>query len=128
MRLRSAAKLAGFRDITFLYEPIGAALTYEAEIEKEELAFVFDFGGGTLDFTVIRLDPSHTHNPDRLDDILAVGGVVVGGNTFDEDIMEKRLMNYFGKQYVGKTMTGAEIRLPLWIQSQSLRVHHSLSQ
>lgn len=117
-RLERAARLAGFNEIEFLFEPIGAALAYEAEIEREQIAFVFDFGGGTLDFSVIRLDPTRHHNTNRRDDILAVGGVVVGGNTFDEDLMEKRLMKYFGKNYVGKILTGAEIRLPRWIQMQ----------
>lgn len=117
-RLEDAARMAGFKEISFLFEPIGAALTYEAEIQKEQIAFVFDFGGGTLDFTVIRLDPARAGHEDRLQDILAVGGVVVGGNTFDEDLMEKRLMKYFGKHYVGRTMTGAELRLPRWILMQ----------
>lgn len=117
-RLEDAARMAGFKQIGFLYEPIGAALTYEAEIRKQEVAFVFDFGGGTLDFTVIRLDPARVQTRDRMQDILAVGGVVVGGNTFDEDLMEKRLMKYFGKHYVGRTLTGTEIRLPRWIQMQ----------
>ncbi len=117
-RLEQAARLAGFREIEFLFEPIGAALAHEAEITREQLAFVFDFGGGTLDFTVIRLDPARMYERERKQDILAVGGVVVGGNTFDEDVMEKRLMKYFGKNYVGRTLTGTEIRLPRWIQLQ----------
>lgn len=117
-RLEQAAHLAGFREVEFLYEPIGAALTYEAEIEREQIAFVFDFGGGTLDFSVIRLDPARMYERERKQDILAVGGVVVGGNTFDEDLMEKRLMKYFGKNYVGRTLTGAEMHLPRWIQAQ----------
>lgn len=117
-RLEDAARQAGFKHISFLFEPIGAALTYEAEIDREQIAFVFDFGGGTLDFTVIRLDPARAGLRDRLQDILAVGGVVVGGNTFDEDLMEKRLMKYFGKNYVGRSMTRAELRLPRWILMQ----------
>ncbi len=117
-RLREAALQAGFREIEFLFEPIGAALTYEAELAREEIAFVFDFGGGTLDFTIIRLGPQHRARPDRAGDILAVGGVVIGGNTFDEDLMQKRLLKYFGARYVGKTMAGAEIRLPRWILAQ----------
>lgn len=117
-RLERAARLAGFDDIEFLFEPIGAALAYEAEMEREQIAFVFDFGGGTLDFTIIRLDPTRAHHSNRRDDILAVGGVVIGGNTFDQDLMEKRLMKYFGKNYLGRTMTGAEMRLPRWIQMQ----------
>lgn len=117
-RLHDAARLAGFNEIEFLFEPIGAALAYEAEIQHPELAFVFDFGGGTLDFTIIQLDPARAGKSDRRGDILAVGGVVVGGNTFDEDLMEKQLMKYFGKNYVGRTLTGAETRLPRWIWMQ----------
>src|SRR5438874_976899 len=58
-RLHKAATLAGFEDVQFMYEPIGAALQYESSLAREELAFVFDFGGGTLDFSVIRLGPGH---------------------------------------------------------------------
>ena len=117
-RLREAAGLAGFQDISFVYEPIGAALAYEEELGREETAFVFDFGGGTLDFSVIRLGPGRARQPDRLQDILAVGGLITGGNTFDEEIMEKQLMKYFGANYAGATMTGVEIGMPYWILAQ----------
>jgi hypothetical chaperone protein len=117
-RLEEAARLAGFKEIRFLFEPIGAALAYEEELRGEELAFVFDFGGGTLDFSVIRLGPGRIQQPDRMGDILAVGGITVGGNTFDEEIMEKQLMKYFGANYSGATMTGVEIHLPYWILAQ----------
>ena len=117
-RLEQAARLAGFKDIRFLYEPIGAALAYEEELRREETAFVFDFGGGTLDFSAIRLGPERIRRPDRLQDILAVGGLALGGNTFDEEIMESQLMKYFGADYSGATMTGVAIHLPYWIQAQ----------
>lgn len=114
-RLKQAAQMAGFKHIRFLFEPVGAALAYENGLTKEEIAFVFDFGGGTLDFTVIRLGPGHISQPERIGDILSVGGLVIGGNTFDEEIMEKQLMKYFGARYTGATMTGVEIHLPYWI-------------
>lgn len=117
-RLRGAAELAGFREIGFVYEPVGAALAYEEELRREETAFVFDFGGGTLDFSVVRLGPGRARQPDRRADILAVGGLVLGGNTFDEVIMEKQLMKFFGADYSGATMTGVEIGLPYWIAEQ----------
>src|SRR5439155_26427063 len=93
-RLHTAASSAGFQHIQFLFEPIGAALTYEANFLAEEVVFVFDFGGGTLDFSVIRIGPQRRNQTQRREDILAVGGVVIGGNTFDEDVMEKRLIKY----------------------------------
>jgi hypothetical chaperone protein len=117
-RLSAAAKLAGFRHIDFLFEPIGAALAYEANLESEKVAFVFDFGGGTLDFTIIRVGPERIHKPDRAKDVLAVGGVVIGGDTFDEDIMERRLLKHFGSQYVGKNVIGPEFGMPARILSQ----------
>ncbi|MGE5251686.1 MAG: Hsp70 family protein [Bacteroidota bacterium] len=117
-RLEQAARLAGFKEIRFLFEPIGAALAYEEELRREEIAFVFDFGGGTLDFTVVRLGPHHVHRADRMQDILAVGGLPIGGNTFDEEIMEKQLMKYFGADYSGATMSGVNINLPYWILAQ----------
>jgi hypothetical chaperone protein len=116
-RLKQAARMAGFKHIRFLFEPVGAALAYEHGLSREEIAFVFDFGGGTLDFTVVRLGPGHAGLADRKPDILSVGGLVIGGNTFDEEIMEKQLMKYFGARYAGATMTGVEIHLPYWIQA-----------
>ncbi len=117
-RLAKAARLAGFEQIEFLYEPIGAALQYESTLATEELALVFDFGGGTLDLSVIRLGPQRHGKADRRSDILAVGGVVLGGNTLDEDIMERRLLEYFGSRAVGKTLAGNFVRYPQWLLSQ----------
>ncbi|HEX2910200.1 MAG TPA: Hsp70 family protein [Chloroflexia bacterium] len=97
-RLRSAAEQAGFKEIHFQYEPVAAALHYEAEIASgEENVLVFDFGGGTLDTTVVRVGPHRHHLGDRRDDILATDGRVIGGNTLDEEIMEKKLFKYFGE-------------------------------
>jgi len=117
-RLHAAAKLAGFQHIEFLFEPIGAALAYEANLESEQVAFIFDFGGGTLDFSLIRLGPHLIHKQDRAKDVLAVGGVVIGGDTFDEDLMERRLLKYFGSHYVGKNVLGPEFGMPARILSQ----------
>jgi hypothetical chaperone protein len=100
------------------YEAEAAQSNAPSASRQEQIGFVFDFGGGTLDFSAIRLDSKRTGAAVRKGDVLAVGGVVVGGNTFDEDVMEKRLMKYFGKEYVGRTMTGAEQRLPRWIMMQ----------
>ena len=117
-RLRDAARIAGFKHVEFLFEPIGAALAYEATIQREELAFVFDFGGGTLDFTVARIGPGRAGRADRSGDILAVGGVVIGGTTFDEEVMKKRLMKYFGAGYESKAGGGKSLGMPAWILAE----------
>lgn len=123
-RLREAARQAGFDEVQFLYEPIGAALQYESSLSREALAFVFDFGGGTLDFSVVRLGPGHVHS-DRRADILAVGGMVLGGNTLDEDIMERRLLEYFGARAVARTLSGNSVTYPQWLLAL-LRTWHTV--
>ena len=55
--LRSIACDIGFKEVCFQYEPIAAAIAYERTITKEKLALIVDMGGGTSDFTVIRLSP-----------------------------------------------------------------------
>ncbi len=124
-RMLKAATLAGFDDVQFMYEPIGTALEYESTVTSEELAFVFDFGGGTLDFSVIRLSPQRARDVERKDDVLAVGGVVIGGNTLDEDIMERRLLEYFGSRAVAKTLSGNTVAYPQWLLAQ-LRTWHTI--
>jgi hypothetical chaperone protein len=124
-RLLKAAHLAGFTDVQFVYEPLGAAYDYEATLTRDELAFVFDFGGGTLDFTVMRLGPQRRPQAERKDDILSVGGVVIGGNALNEDIMERRLLEYFGSRATGKTLAGKELRYPQWLLSQ-LQAWHTI--
>jgi hypothetical chaperone protein len=65
--------------------------------QGEELVLVFDFGGGTLDTTLVRVSPQKINTGNRRDDILATSGRVIGGNLFDEEIMEHRLFKYFGE-------------------------------
>ncbi len=97
-RLREAARLAGFKEVHFQYEPVAAALHYERELAgAEEYVLVFDFGGGTLDTTIVRVGSERRLRADRREDILATNGRVIGGNTFDEEIMEHKLFKYFGE-------------------------------
>ncbi len=56
-RLERAATMAGFVDVQFQLEPIAAARSYERELDREVLCLVGDLGGGTSDFTLIRLGP-----------------------------------------------------------------------
>jgi hypothetical chaperone protein len=96
--LEKAAKLAGFKEVVFQYEPIAAALAYESTLETEELALIIDIGGGTSDFTLIRLSPQLSQKSDRSADILATAGVHVGGTDLDKQLSLKRVMPHFGYQ------------------------------
>ena len=73
----------GFKEVAFQFEPIAAALNYEQQLQQEALALIVDIGGGTSDFTIIRLSPNNQNKANRLDDILATAGIHIGGNDFD---------------------------------------------
>src|SRR6202521_3117453 len=72
--LRDIAETVGFKDISFQFEPIAAALDYERQISSEEIALIADIGGGTSDFSIVRLSPRQHGQAGRKDDILANDG------------------------------------------------------
>jgi hypothetical chaperone protein len=94
--LADIARSVGFRDIGFQYEPIAAAFDYESRIEREELVLIADIGGGTSDFSLVRLGPERTSRTDRRDDILATGGVHIGGTDFDKYLSLAAVMPLLG--------------------------------
>lgn len=94
--LQAIAQRLGFKHIEFQFEPIAAAFAHEAALQAEKLAIVVDLGGGTSDFTVIRLSANYRHKPDRSSDILANTGVRVGGNDFDKDLSLTAIMPEIG--------------------------------
>lgn len=85
-QLRAIAESVGFKNITFQYEPIAGALAHEKNVAGEQLALVIDIGGGTSDFSVIRLSSDYKRGRDRAQDILVNTGVRIGGNDCDKTI------------------------------------------
>ncbi len=81
--LEAIARRVGFRDVAFEFEPIAAAYHYEETVTREEIVLVADIGGGTSDFSVIRIGPERAKRADRRADILANSGVRIGGTDFD---------------------------------------------
>lgn len=112
-RLGKAAKIAGFEQVYFQMEPIGAAFTYERQIQQSELVLVADFGGGTSDFSIMRLRPESVHQPDRNEDMLAQGGIYIGGDSFDSDIMWHKGTPHFGRGVKEQYELGKWLELPL---------------
>jgi hypothetical chaperone protein len=94
--LETIARRVGFREVAFVYEPIAAAHHYEQTIEREELVLVADIGGGTSDFSVIRLSPQHRGRADRSQDVLATAGVRIGGTDFDTALNLAAVMPLLG--------------------------------
>jgi hypothetical chaperone protein len=94
--LADIARSVGFREIGFQYEPIAAAFDYESRIEREELVLIADIGGGTSDFSLVRLGPERAQRIDRRADILATGGVHIGGTDFDKYLSLAAVMPLLG--------------------------------
>lgn len=94
--LEGVARRVGFRDVTFVYEPIAAAHHYEQTVQAEELALIADIGGGTSDFSVIRVGPQHRGRVDRGRDVLATAGLRVGGTDFDTALNLAAVMPLLG--------------------------------
>ena len=103
--LAEVARKIGFKDVSFQYEPIAAAFDYESGISREELVLIVDIGGGTSDFTLIRLSPERHNVAERQSDILATGGVHIGGTDFDKQLSLQGVMPLFG--YGSRMKSGA---------------------
>ena len=99
--LRRAAEAVGFKDIAFQLEPIAAALDYEQRLSRETTVLVADIGGGTSDFTVVRLGPELMHKTNRADDVLATTGVHIGGTDFDQKLSLGQVMPLLGYGHMG---------------------------
>ncbi len=95
-QLEAAYRAQGFRDIAFQFEPIAAALDYEQQVDREELALIVDIGGGTSDFSLVRVSPERARAADRQGDILATSGVHVGGTDFDRLLSMSAVMPRLG--------------------------------
>ena len=100
--LRSARE-AGFADIRLQYEPIAAALTYETTVRREQLVLVADIGGGTSDFSLVRVGPEQRRQAERKDDILANHGLHVAGTDFDRHIELDCILPSCGYRSLGPT-------------------------
>ncbi len=99
--LRQAAESVGFKDVSFQFEPIAAALDYERRLTRETTVLVADIGGGTSDFTVVRLGPTLMHKTNRADDVLATTGVHIGGTDFDQKLSLGQVMPLLGYGHLG---------------------------
>jgi hypothetical chaperone protein len=94
--LEAIAKRVGFRNVGFVYEPIAAAYYYEESATREEIVLIADVGGGTSDFTAVRIGPERRILSDRAGDILANAGVRVGGTDFDTLLSLEAVMPALG--------------------------------
>jgi len=124
-RLIESARISGFKNISVQIEPIAAAFDYEYNLDKEEIVIVGDFGGGTSDFTIMRLSKERRKKKNRKDDIIGTSGVNIAGDVFNAVIMWEKLAKYFGRGAEYETTSGKIMEVPtalLW----HLREWHKL--
>ena len=120
-RLRAAAELAGFQQISFELEPVAAAYQYETQLDHDELVLIGDFGGGTSDFTLAQLGPGRKKAGRK--PVMGTSGVAIAGDTFDSRIMMQLVAPKlgYGSHYVS---LGKELPVPVWVYSQLSSWHH----
>ncbi|HEY2929364.1 Hsp70 family protein [Piscinibacter sp.] len=108
--LASAARSVGFDEVQFQYEPIAAAFDHERSVQREEIVLVADIGGGTSDFSVVRVGPQRAERLERKDDILANHGVHIAGTDFDRRVELAQMLPEFGYGAYGPSLNGAPPR------------------
>ena len=120
-RLRTAAELAGFNEVSFELEPVAAAYQYETQLDHDELVLIGDFGGGTSDFTLAHLGPGR--KKDGRTPVIGTSGVAIAGDTFDSRIMMRLVAPKlgFGSNYISQ---GKELPVPVWVYTRLSSWHH----
>lgn len=117
-RMQKAAEFAGFKDVVFVPEPLAAAFDYRRQLTSEKIVLIGDFGGGTSDFTLIKLHPASFSKQD----VLAIDGCPLAGDALDSVFMSHRLNNYFGASSRYRLPMGSNIlSMPKAI---TLRLNH----
>lgn len=104
--LAAAARSVGFAEVLFQFEPIAAALDHERQVDSEECVLVADIGGGTSDFSLVRVGPARRGRLDRRDDILASHGVHVAGTDFDRHVGLSAILPLLGHRSLRRARPG----------------------
>jgi hypothetical chaperone protein len=130
--LAEIARSIGFKHIAFQFEPIAAALHYEQSVAGEEIVMIVDIGGGTSDFSILRVSPTRARAHDRSQDILATGGLRIGGTDFDRHLSLAEVMPTFGYKAVTKGGSGVMpnhyfLDLATWHKINALYVPRTLT-
>ena len=108
-RLRAAAHIAGFTSVHFCPEPVAAARDFRGELAGQKLLLVGDFGGGTSDYSLVRMRDGGF----ALSDVLAIGGVSVAGDALDGALMRHQLVRHFGADVCYRVPLGDNLlRMP----------------
>jgi hypothetical chaperone protein len=128
-RLRAAVTAGGFEEVVFEYEPVAAAYYYESRLDHDELVLIADFGGGTSDFSLVRVGPGarkHAAAAGGANRILGTGGVGLAGDALDAKILHNLVSPSLGLGSTYRSMMGKDLAAPVWLYAR-LRKWHLLS-
>lgn len=81
------------REVHYVYEPLGAAYGHASKLDEAATLLVADFGGGTSDFSIVRVDPGAA----RRCVPLGSAGIGIAGDRFDFRIMDRLVLPMLGK-------------------------------
>ncbi len=123
-RLRKAFAIAGFDEVQFLPEPVAAAYKYRQRLDHDELVLIADFGGGTSDFSLVKLKPAQASPSELPDQVIGNDGVGIAGDTFDSKLVRHLVapMMGLGSQY--KNEFGKTLPVPNWLYEHLERWHY----
>ena len=123
-RLRAAFRNAGFGEVVFEYEPVAAAYHYESRLDHDELILIADFGGGTSDFSLLRVGPTLRDPGQRQGALLATDGVALAGDAFDGRVVRNLVAPLLGMGTQYRSLFDRVLSVPTWIYAHLQRWHH----
>ena len=123
-RLREAFQIAGFENVDFELEPVAAAYSYESTLDHDELILIGDFGGGTSDFSLLRVGPEARKRAGGKRDLLGYSGVGLAGDAFDARIVRKLVSPALGSNSEARSLNKILPAVPAWIYANLERWHY----
>lgn len=123
-RLREAFQIAGFEHVDFELEPVAAAYSYESTLDHDELILIGDFGGGTSDFSLLRVGPEARKHGHGTRDMLGYSGVGLAGDAFDARIVRKLVSPALGSNSEARSLNKILPAVPAWIYANLERWHY----
>jgi hypothetical chaperone protein len=123
-RLRDAFSAAGFERVEFEMEPVAAAYAYEATLDHDELILIGDFGGGTSDFSLLRVGPDLRRRGRRPQDLIGYSGIGLAGDAFDARIVRKLVSPALGSNSEARSLNKLLPAVPAWIYTNLERWHY----
>jgi len=105
-------------------EPVAAAYAYESTLDHDELILIGDFGGGTSDFSLLRVGPGVRRRGRTAKDMLGNAGLGLAGDAFDARIVRKLISPALGSDSEARSLKKLLPAVPAWIYANLERWHY----